>query len=169
MKTIRPGRPRPPSAAFTLVEILLILSLLTLAIAVLLPAAGALLRGAHGETAEDSVFAMMQDARRQAVLSGREVALRYDPGLQDLIWSDGRQSGRRTIEDGKATVEFLRPGSGAILLGGELVETNPVKEMKFYADGTCDLISLQLRFTDRAPRVIAIDPWTCAPVLVPGS
>lgn len=152
---------------FTLVEVILVLALLVLIIAVLLPAAGSLLRGARGETAEETALAVLQDARRQAVLSGREVALRYAPAEHALVWTDGVQDGRRVFEDGNVTVEFLRPGGGAILLGGQLVEADPVDEMKFYADGSCELIRLQLRPADAAPRVIPIDPWTCAPVLAP--
>src|SRR5882757_4199684 len=154
-------------AAFTLVEVILVLALLVLIIAVLLPAAGSLLRGAHGETAEETALAVLQDARRQAVLSGREVALRYAPAEHALVWTDGEHDGRRVFEDAAVAVEFLRPSAGAILLGGQLVETDPVDEMTFYADGSCDMIRLQLRAADAAPRVIPIDPWTCAPVLAP--
>jgi type II secretory pathway pseudopilin PulG len=154
---------------FTLVEVILVLALLVLIISVLLPAAGTLLRGARGETAEETALTVLQDARRQAVISGREVALRYEPAEHALVWTDGVQDGRRVLEQENVTVEFLRPGGGAILLGGQLVEADPVDEMKFYADGSCDLIRLQLRATDAAPRVISIDPWTCAPVLAPAA
>jgi len=154
-------------AAFTLVEVILVLALLVLITSVLLPAAGSLLRGSRGEAAEETVLAVLQDARRQAVLSGREVALRYAPAEHALVWTDGVHDGRRVLEDAAVAVEFLRPSAGAILLGGQLVETDPVDEMTFYADGSCDMIRLQLRAADAAPRVIPIDPWTCAPVLAP--
>jgi len=142
-----------------------VLALLVLITSVLLPAAGSLLRGSRGEAAEETVLAVLQDARRQAVLSGRDVALHYEPPENALAWTDGVQAGRRVFEEGHVTVEFLRPSGGAVLLGGQLVEADPVAEMKFYADGSCDLIRLQLRTADGAPRVIPIDPWTCAPVL----
>lgn len=150
---------------FTLVEVILVLALLVLIISVLLPAAGTMLRGSRGETAEETVLAVLQDARRQAVLSGREVALHYEPAEHALVWTDGVQEDRRVFEEGNMTVEFLRPGAGAVLLGGQLVETEPVDGMRFYADGSCDLIRLQLRAAEAAPRVIPIDPWTCAPML----
>lgn len=154
---------------FTLVEVILVLALLVLITSVLLPAAGSLLRGSRGETAEETVLAVLQDARRQAVISGREVDLRYAPAEHALVWTDGVQDGRRIFEAGNVTVEFLRPDGGAILLGGRLVEADPVDDMKFYADGSCDMIRLQLRVADTAPRVIPIDPWTCAPVLAPAA
>src|SRR5882672_11452736 len=87
--------------AFTLIEIIVVLALLTLIIAVLLPAAGSLLRGSRGETAEETVLAVLQDARRQAVLSGRDVALHYEPPEHALAWTDGVQAGRRVFEKGQ--------------------------------------------------------------------
>src|SRR5258708_7424700 len=149
MQTIRPLPTR--AAAFTLVEVILVLALLVLIIAVLLPAAGSLLRGSRGETAEETACAVLQDARRQAVLSGREVALHYEPAEHALVWTDGVLSGRRAFAEGGVMVEFLRPGGGAILLGGQLVEADPVGEMKFYPDGSCEVIRLQLRAADAAP------------------
>jgi len=150
---------------FTLVEVVLVLALLALVISVLLPAAGALLRGVPGETPEETVLEAVQDARRQAVLSGREVTLRYEPAPPALAWTDGVQQGDRAFGVGRVLVEFLRPGAGVILLGGQLVGTDPVAEMKFYTDGTCDQLHVQVRAADAAPRVIPLDPWTCAPVL----
>lgn len=159
--------PRPrPAGGFTLVEILLVLALLVLSLTVMLPATGSLLRGAQHETAEETALAILQDARRQAVLAGREVELTYEPVAHRFVWTDGTQTGRRPVADPGLAVEFLRPREGAaILLGGQLVETNPVPSLRFYADGTCDPVRLQLRATDAAPRVVVIDPWTCAPVL----
>lgn len=168
MPTIRPLRFRA-RAAFTLVEVILVLALLVLIVAVLLPAGGALWRGAQGETAEETMLSVLQDARRQAVIFGREVVLRYEPAEHALVWTDGVQVSRRVFAKENLKVEFLRPGAEAILLGGQLVRTDPVGEMLFYADGTCDLIHLQLRATDAVPRVIPIDPWTCAPVLSPAT
>lgn len=151
--------------AFTLVEILVVLALLALVVSALLPATGAWLRGAGGETAEDTALDTMQEIRRQAVLSGRTVTLRFDALRGALVWTDGIRTSRRALTGPVVTVDFLRPGGGAILLGGQLVETSPVREMNFYPDGTCDGIRVQLRPADGTPRVTPIDPWTCAPVL----
>lgn len=170
LRTRRPlPRRSPGEGGFTIVEAVLVLALVVLIVSVLLPAAGSLLRGMHGETAEETVLSTLQDARRQAVVSGREVALRFEPAERALVWTDGVQTGRRGLGEGGVTVEFLRPGAASVLLGGQLVETDPVAELRFYADGSCDLIRLQLRRADAAPRVIPIDPWTCAPTPVPAA
>jgi len=155
-----------PPRAFTLIEILVVLALLALVTAALLPAGGALLRDARRESAEDTTLDVLQEVRRQAVLSGREVTLGFAAESHALVWTDGVQTGRREFARPDVTVDFLRPSGRAILLGGQLVETNAVKQMKFYADGTCDTIRLQWRQADRIAHVIAIDPWTCAPALV---
>jgi hypothetical protein len=148
------------------VELVLVLALFILFIAVLIPAAGALFRGAQHEAPEETALEVLQDARRLAVLNGHEVRLVFEPETHRFVWTDGTQEEHRAVADAGLAVDFLRPREGAaILLGGQLVETNPVRQLEFYADGTCDPVRLQLRGTDTAPRVVPIDPWTCAPVL----
>ena len=53
------------------------------------------------------------------------------------------------------------PGQG----GGSVVETEPLPGgVTFYSDGTCTGFRLQIRLNGGAS-IIAIDPWTCAPVI----
>src|SRR4051812_4646686 len=77
---------------FTLVEVLMVLALLALVGAVLLPSAGALLRSGQSGNMDELVTEVMQEARRTAVLTGREVALRFEPDAQRFAW-DGSARG----------------------------------------------------------------------------
>ena len=51
-----------------------------------------------------------------------------------------------------------------ILVGGQAVETQTIPSVTFYGDGTCSPFRAQIR-TGLTPRVLEIDPWTCAEVL----
>ncbi len=63
-------------------------------------------------------------------------------------------------------VGFLRSEvKEAVLVGGRQVETSLLPAMRFYPDGTCDPVRLQLRLPVGVVRLMAIDPGTCAPGL----
>jgi general secretion pathway protein H len=51
-----------------------------------------------------------------------------------------------------------------VLIGGTVVETEPLAAVTFYNDGTCTPFRVQLR-ANGAAHILSIDPWTCAPVL----
>jgi type II secretory pathway pseudopilin PulG len=149
-------------AAFTLVEILLVLAMMAMASAVLIPAAGVFFRRAQQENPNDLVAEVLQDARRAAILSGKPVALRFEAGTQRFIW-DG---GSRAAGEAKLRVDFLRPvATGAVLIAGNLVETGALDQLTFYPDGTCDPVRVQIRPPSGPAQVLSIDPWTCAPGL----
>ena len=163
-KNARPGPPRGSRAAFTLVEVLLVLALLSLIGMVLLPAAGGLMPRSGGGW-EDNVAEALQKIRREAVVSGRELTVRFDPETRCFVWAGGT-SQRLENAEAKLAVDFLRStGTSAVLIGGQLVETTVIPVLHFYPDGTCDPVRIQLRAAGSVPRVLSVDPWTCAPGL----
>jgi type II secretion system protein H len=150
---------------FTLVEVLLVLALLALGAAVLLPAVSGLFRQGQSASAEEVVAEVLQQARREAVLTGREVALRFEPEGQRFVW-DGSAGRALSASGPRVKVDFLRSrDKAAVLIGGQLVETAVVPVLRFFPDGTCEPVRVQFRPTGAPPRVITIDPWTCAPGL----
>jgi prepilin-type N-terminal cleavage/methylation domain-containing protein len=152
------------SRAFTLVEVLLVLALMALVGAVLFPAANALFPKT-GATIDDVVGDVFQQARREAVATGREVTLRFDLAGQRFAW-EGAAVRHQAWSGPRVTIDFLRPNGGnAILLGGRLVETATVPVLRFFPDGTCDSVRVQIRTATDKPRIVSIDPWTCAPGL----
>jgi len=160
----RPDLRRDSRAGFTLVEVLLVLALLALIGMVLLPAAGGLMPRSGGGW-EDTVAESLQKVRREAVVSGRELTMRFNPENRCLIWETGTSP---PLDNGEAklAVDFLRAiGTSSVLIGGQLVDTTVVPVLRFYPDGTCDPVRIQLRATGSVPRVLTIDPWTCAPGL----
>ncbi len=151
---------------FTLVEVMLAIALMVLAAAVLLPAAGAFFRQAAPASIDDTVAEILQEVRRESVLSGREVTLRFEAGAQRFTWEREDVARHQVLPGPRVTVEFLRAhGAGAVLLGGQLVQLGTVPAVTFFPDGTCQPVRVQLRQAGGAARVLVIDPWTCAPGL----
>lgn len=146
-------------AGFTLVEILLVIALFALLSTVLITGVNALFPGDVEEDAETVILAAMQDARREAVLTGRVVTLQIDEKEHHVVWSGGTPV---TFPE-QEKLRLVQPKlEASVLIGGVLMET-PLAEARFFPDGTCDPLRVQL-VRGQQTRFIAIDPWTCAPL-----
>ncbi|MEJ1973522.1 MAG: GspH/FimT family pseudopilin [Lacunisphaera sp.] len=148
------------SAAFTLLEILVVLALFGLVSAVLIGGGGELLKSVTRDDAESTALSAIAAARNSAVLTGRTLELRRDDQSRLLDWGEGRKE-----VAGDEDVRLLPPATvSAVLIGGRAQES-ALARVRFYADGTCDPFRLEISRGD-ASRVFTIDPWTCA-VLAP--
>lgn len=161
MRQHRHARP----GGFTLIETLLVLAVIALLATLLLPGVNSLLRSIRDDDPERAVWAAITSAREQALTGHRSVWLRVEPKGSALVWGSDESWRRRTLP-ADVSVQLLRPQAGdTVLLGGVLVETQETPAVRFYPDGTCDRFRVQLREGRTAPKVMAVDPWTCAPVL----
>lgn len=155
--------------AFTLLEMLLVLVLLTFLAGVLI-VGGPRWGGSRVVTMEDVFWAAVEFARDHALQTRSELTLRFDREAGAFI-ADTREGPRFfTLPESLdgAQVDFLAaaPGGSAVLIGGTLVETRSLPRVSFFPDGTCTPFRVQLRRGEAdAPLYLAIDPWTCAPVL----
>ena len=165
------GRSRG-NAAFTMFEILVVIAIIVVLASVLITGAIHLTRNT-AMTPEDVFWRAVVETRRMALLSGREVRMSYsgkDEKERALIAHalDGTEV-RFPFEGqlSKLTVDFLsaQKGGSSMLLGGQLVETQTVPFVTFYGDGTCSPFRLQIQTGGGEPRILMIDPWTCALVL----
>jgi general secretion pathway protein H len=115
---------------------------------------------------------VVQEARKTALESAHEVHLRFEPKEGALILDDGtapRSFPVAAAGTADIGVDFLstQKSGGTILLGGTVVETQPLPTgVTFYEDGTCTPFRAQIRANGGA-HILAIDPWTCAAVLEP--
>lgn len=158
--------------AFTLLEMLLALALIALLAGALIGGSSALL-AEKPSSAEDVFWSTVQAARKAALGAQQDVSLRYDEKAKafTLTRPDVGVIGSFPLPNPPADlmVEFLstqRTG-GLILLGGTVVETEPLTGgVTFYSDGTCTAFRLQIRVNGGA-HILAIDPWTCSPVIAP--
>lgn len=159
--------------AFTILEVLMVIALIALLTGVLVTGGINLTRD-KATTPEDVFWRSVLETRRIALVSGREVRLSFaaksgdkEPALVARL-ADGTEQ-RFPFEQANQRefiIEFLvkQKGGGSILLGGQLVESQTIPFVTFFADGTCSPFRLQIR-AGGEPRVIEIDPWTCAMVL----
>lgn len=155
--------------AFTLLEVLLVLGLIGLLTSALVVSInrGLSLTGQKPVTVEDVFWQAVTESRKQALVHRREIQLSFDTKERQFIAASAGGTKTYPVEQpGEVQVEFLstQKGGSSILLGGSLVETQTLPYTKFYDDGTCTPFRLQIR-TGGPARTIAIDPWTCAPVL----
>ena len=119
--------------------------------------------------APDDVFwQACRSAQKLASLSERDTSLSFDSKEKKLVWSNGLTSDSAVLDRsrGDVSLQFMRQTSGGnlILIAGQAVETQEVPRILFYPDGTCMAFRVQFRSGSNAWQ-LAIDPWTCAPVL----
>ncbi|QYM78342.1 hypothetical protein K0B96_13680 [Horticoccus luteus] len=150
-------------------EILLSIAVMAMLAAVLLVGANRMLSD-QPKTPDEVFWKTVREARKTALRSETPVELSFDPDARSFVMTTtaGAKKEFALPTDRKIDVNFLQAatGGGSILLGGDLVETQKIPVVKFYPDGTCDPFRIQFRGQTGEPWSLAIDPWTCAPVLV---
>lgn len=155
------------SKAFTLLEILLVLALMGLLASVLV-VGGQHLLAEDRPTPEDLFWDACRSAQELAALGDSEVGMQFDEKERKLVWTNGREGGEAAFDatGQKIDLQFMpvHKGNSLILLAGQAVELDEMPRVTFYPDGTCTAFRVQFRIGASA-RQIAIDPWTCAPVL----
>jgi prepilin-type N-terminal cleavage/methylation domain-containing protein len=153
---------------FTLIEILLVVALIGLVGWIFIGGSTALLNGAKGDSPDEQFWKATVAARKEALEEGKSVLMTFDPKVRGFVLSDGSQ--KQTIPVTGAddlTIDFhpvQSDSSSSVLIGGTLVETEPLAAVTFYNDGTCTPFRVQVR-ANGAAHLLAIDPWTCAPML----
>jgi len=150
-----------------LIEILLALAVVALLAALLMPGLAGILRTMDNDAPDQILWDAVTAAREQALTANRQVRMSFDKEKRVLSWGDETRTVAKAWPAG-SSLEFLQPreGGATVLIGGRLVETETIPAVRFYPDGTCDRFRAQLRTGAEAARVIAVDPWTCAPMLV---
>ena len=150
--------------AFTLVEVLLVVAVLGMAAFAFIGGASDLFRAK--EPRPDDVFWQGVTAARQLALeSDQTVTFQYDQEKHTLAWTTAASPGGSLVFPGRL-LEFLPvTQQGLVLIGGRLTETESIKFVRFYPDGGCDAFRAQLTDAGGRLTVMAIDPWTCAPML----
>jgi general secretion pathway protein H len=149
-----------------LLELLVTLALIALLSGLLVAGTTALLRE-RPATADEVMRLAITQARRYAVENYREVRLAYDNKGKVFHASsvDGKRDFPLVLPE-EVQIDFLTTQKdNSMLLGGELVEMANLPYVTFYPDGTCTPFRVQLRTGNGPAHIVAIDPWTCAPVL----
>lgn len=168
---------------FTLLEVLLSLAIIALLGGVLIGGSAHLL-SEKPVTTQEVFWKAIQEARKAALKAEHEMRLKFDKEKKQFVVVDGlapAQVGADGFTREEVPVKvlpipsavgsdldvtFLPAGKGGqtILLGGLLVESQPVAFVTFYSDGTCSPFRAQF-MRNASVSTMAVDPWTCAPVL----
>jgi general secretion pathway protein H len=152
---------------FTLIELLLTLALIGLLSWIFVGGSTALFSD-QGQTPDEQFWKACGAARKEALEEQKSVLLTYDSKQRAFILNDGTAQ-RQIRLAGNDDIEIdLHPaasvGSSSVLIGGTLVETEPLAAATFYSDGTCTPFRAQLRLKSGA-HMLTVDPWTCAPMI----
>jgi prepilin-type N-terminal cleavage/methylation domain-containing protein len=147
---------------FTLLEILLVLTLIALLGSVLIGGAVSLLNANNEQDPESALLSLLQKVRAEAVEANTTITLQQLPDNGGYLWGAAEMETLPTREGGPRA-RLLRPEfSGASLIAGQL-EERLLDSMRFYPDGSCDAARVEVRRGD-VRRVFSIDPWTAAPL-----
>ncbi|MDO8540832.1 MAG: prepilin-type N-terminal cleavage/methylation domain-containing protein [Opitutaceae bacterium] len=168
---------------FTLLEVLLSIAIIALIASVLVGGASHLLTD-KPVTLEEVFWKSVQEARKHALKAEHEMRLKFDRQNKQFVLIDGIAPAALAA-DGftkeevplkvfpvppaaavDLTIDFLTATKGAnmVLIGGMLLESQPITYVSFYPDGTCTPFRVQFARSGGV-HTLAIDPWTCAPVL----
>ncbi|MGH7944523.1 MAG: prepilin-type N-terminal cleavage/methylation domain-containing protein [Opitutaceae bacterium] len=172
---------------FTLLEVLLAIAIIALLAGVLVGGAAHLMVQ-QPVTPNDVFWTAVREARKTALKSEHEIRLKFDKDRKQFLLIDGlapttlatdgftreeqplKQFPIPATTAGDLAVDFLGPatkgGGNAILVGGVLIESQTIPFVTFYSDGTCTAFRAQF-VRNGGTSLLAIDPWTCAPVLAP--
>ena len=152
---------------FTLVEILLAIALIGLLSWIFVGGSTALLTE-KGSSPDEQFWKVCASARKEALEEQKSVIVSYDPKARGFLLNDGGNALAVPVSGPDDLVIDFHPAesnsSSSVLIGGTLVETEPLTSVTFYSDGTCTPFRIQIR-TGAGAHLLSIDPWTCAPVL----
>ena len=154
-------------AGFTLLEILLVIALIALMGTIFIGGSQAMLTG-KAMSLDDQFWRATSQARKTALEDRQSVIMAYDPKTRAFVLADALRKESLPVTGPDDLVIDFHPAqvqSGSeVLVGGTLVETQPMSSVTFYNDGTCTAFRVQIR-ADNAAHLLSIDPWTCAPVI----
>jgi general secretion pathway protein H len=163
MTTSETGDP----GGFTLLEILLALALIALLGTIFIGGSQAMLAD-KAKSPDEQFWIACAGARKRALEDRQSVLLSYDQKTKGFVFSEGAARLEVPVtgpEDLMIDFHPAQPSSGSqTLVGGTLVESEPIASVTFYDDGTCTPFRAQIR-ANGAAHLLSIDPWTCAPVL----
>jgi general secretion pathway protein H len=152
---------------FTLIEILLVLALIALFAWIFVGGSSAMLSG-RAASLDDQFWAACAASRKEALEDGQSVLLTFDAKVRGFVLNEaGRLTTIPATGPDDLVIDFHPAQSASaslVLVGGTLVETQPIPAVTFYSDGTCMPFRAQIRAGGGA-HILSVDPWTCAPVL----
>ncbi|RRK01166.1 prepilin-type N-terminal cleavage/methylation domain-containing protein [Opitutaceae bacterium TAV3] len=144
---------------FTLVEVLLVILIMGLISSVMITGSSALFNASQTEDPEEALLALLQTVRLKAVEDGMTLDLVTEDEGFSYFYGNGHSKTLPEVEGVKVRL-IKAEGAQSVLLGGQVEET-PVNSLRFFNDGTCAPVRVQVQ-RGNVRKVLVIDPWTCA-------
>ncbi len=143
VKRLAPGRPAP---GFTLIEILMVLLVMSLAGFLIYPNLRPALTRVRGEAAVRKVASFLDTVRSEAVLRGEPLVLRRD--------IEGRRLVARSVREGEEFSASLQLPESA-----EIVSFQP-EEVRYYPQGYSSGLTVKIRDRGQREYRIAVGTFT---------
>lgn len=159
---------------FTVLEVLLVVALFAATATLFLVSFDSLARTTPEETIEAVFWSTLREAREHALRTRQPVQVFFDDEQFAFVLAGAqpfrtvRVPAREWPSGMEVRVRFLEEvaQNEYILVRGELVTRREVPRAMVFPDGTCRAVEVEIS-VGRATRRIAVDPWTCAELLVP--
>jgi len=129
------------SRAFTLIEIMVVVLIMTIIMAMGVPIAYKLWRKAPMQQAIKDVFEVCQNARRRAIFQGQVAELVFHPRERRLEVAGASGSGTSAQLSDRVTIDLLD-----INMAGLEYEKAEVAKVRFYPTGTSDEMRMVMSF-----------------------
>lgn len=160
-------------AGFTLIEVLLTVSLIALLSTLFVLNVGSLLRDGELETMENEYWRAVDAARTKSVFTQKPYFIEWDEGGQAFVVTSTDDVERFEVDtsafgDVEVDVFFeeVAPENSYVLIRGELVGKREIATVGFFPDGTCSPYTVTLKIADFETR-FQMDPWTGARLVDP--
>lgn len=179
-RTLPPGRPSRPVAAFTLVEIILVVVIIGIASAVAVPTFANSFKGAKLRSSVRTVLSMHRQAQAKAVLGQQYVSLLFDlrKGTVEMVEQsraeDMKDAFFDTLDTASSSADSGSSDSAAVssavirrledsvaftaFSGGR--EIDDIHYVSYYPNGMCDGWTVHLADGDSRKKSVRIDPVT---------
>ncbi|MDE0769332.1 MAG: prepilin-type N-terminal cleavage/methylation domain-containing protein [Opitutaceae bacterium] len=160
--------------AFTLIEMMLTIALITLLSSLFVWNITSLLKQGELESLQNELWGAVEKAKQSAVFNRQPHVVRFDEEAQAFRVSAGGKQFTFEVEtdgfDEGVEIEVVfneqLPKDGYRLVRGELVTQREIESVTFYPDGTCTPFSVNLKIGEYQSD-FQIDPWTGSQLTAP--
>ena len=160
--------------AFTLIEMMLTVALITMLSSLFVWNITSLLKQGELESLQNELWGAIEQAKQSAVFRRMPHVVRFDEEAQAFVVSAGSEQFTFEVDtdgfdDGvEISVIFNErlPKDGYRLVRGELVTQREIDSVTFYPDGTCTPFSVDLIIGEYQSD-FQIDPWTGSQLTAP--
>lgn len=152
-------------AAFSLMEMLLVLALIGLFLGTILLNVVSMFRGSVMDELEGTLWIAIDKAKQNAVFQQRRVALSFDEERLALVLSSGdrRELYELAEQEGGEEIRVLfnerLPENARYLVSGRIVDEREIERVVFFPDGTCTPFLVSVEYGELR-NSFEIDPWT---------